>query len=695
VPPPPPPPPPAPPAPPARPPTEEQATGADEGERNIQDTAERIASRVRAYLGQQREAAAAKLRRALDDKILGYDAVLAVKRRILEVPHLLGGDAAAAAPDMGSLLFNGDGRTLDVIMDVSIGQNKVVTASVDSYWRCLCMAEHSGEVMAGRGGGDGRAAIILADQAYPPYWRANGARKCLVVIRMEHGTLFDLAEELLERLQGRFLEAGSVVMLASSTHLAMAGTAAYCEDMMAAIRILKRNLGEHVIYTPLPVYFGNGCSDGLSIRAAVEVAAWATHVFGRERVFLKRTFEASHVIIQETGEGGRQVPTAARYRLPARADGNGGTAMWVTDGLVRLPRRVRAPSAAQEKDFYAALANELRAGLALNVELEPSFDRAVREGATAAAMGDGGYLVIGGDNAKLLQKALQQSGKAATLIHLANFRIIRGAGEAVAAKIKEAIVQKRPAAIVFEILDDTVYEVLTEEGDKLPPRRIDGVMHMEGDIKLCEKAVLLKILKMCRPILEATDGISTVFIGPMPRYVTAACCSNAAHMPNRRQLNFLEELKRDLAGANMVIKEFLYNEDFNNVRAMDPWVGLRHIASDTLWGEDPVHVKEEHVQQLVKGVDLALSKIKPKRRRDSNNNSMQKRGRMADGDRRGWGGGGGGGRGGGGSGGGGATGRGGGGSGGGRGGGGSFGGGGSGGSRPGSSGWRRGSYGGY
>jgi hypothetical protein len=659
---------------------------------NITETAEHIANRVRAYLSQQRTAAAAKLRSALDDKVLGYDAVLAAKRRILEVPHLLGGEAAAAAPDMGSLLSNGDGRTLDVIMDISIGQNKVVTSFVDSYWRCLCRAEHSGEVLAGRSGGDGRAAIILADQAYPPQWKANGARKCLVVIRMEHRTLFELAEELMDRLRGRFLEAGSVVMMASSTHLAMAGTAAYCEDVMAAIRILKRNLGEHIIYTPLPVYFGNGCSDGLAIRVAVEVAAWATHVFGRERVFLKRTFEASHIISQETGEGGRQVPTSARYRLPASADGSGGTAMWFTDGLVRLPRRVRAPSAAQEKDFYDALVNELRAGLALNVELEPSFDRTVREGATAAAMGDGGYLVVGGGNAKMLHKALQQSGKTASLIHLANFRVIRGASEAVAKKIREVVAQRRPAAIVIQLLDNTVYEVLTEEDDKLPPRRIGEVLHMEGDIKLCEKAVLLKILKMCRPILEATDGISTVFIGPMPRYVTAACCGDVAHMPNRRPLNFLEDLKQDLAGANKAVKEFLYNDDFNNVRAMDPWVGLRHIASDTLWGDDPVHVKEEHFQQLVKGVDLALSKIKPKRRRDSNNNSMQKRGRMADGDRRGWGSGG---RRGGGGGGGDATGgRGGGGSGSGRGSGGSFGGG-SGGSRPGSSSWRRGSYGGY
>jgi hypothetical protein len=94
-----------------------------------------------------------KLREILDDKILGYDAVLEARRRTMEVPHLLGG-AAAATSDLGTMMSTGDGRLLNVIMDVSIGQNKVVTSTVDSNWRCLCRAEHSGVSLAGRSGGE-------------------------------------------------------------------------------------------------------------------------------------------------------------------------------------------------------------------------------------------------------------------------------------------------------------------------------------------------------------------------------------------------------------------------------------------------------------------------------------------------------------------------------------------------------------
>jgi uncharacterized membrane protein YgcG len=440
--------------------------------------------------------------------------------------------------------------------------------------------------------------------------------------------LFELAEELLMRLRGRYLEAGSLVMMASATHLAMTGTAGYCEDVMATIRTLRRQLGEHVIYTPLPIYFGGGCDDGLTIRTAIEVAAWATHVFGRERLFLKRTFEASHVIIAETGEGGRQAPASARYRLPPRVDGGSVTATWFTDGLQRLPMRVRDPSAVQEQSLYNALVGELRSGLALDIETQPSFDRTVRELMAAAAIGDGGYLVVGGSNAKQLHKVILQSGKEATLLHMLGIRVIRGAGEAVAAKIREAVAKRQPSAIVIQLLDVAVFEALSDEGDKLPPRRINDTLHLEGDIKVCEKAILLKILKMCRPMLEATDGVNTVFVGPMPWYVTAACCGDGGHMPNRRQATFFNDMKADLSGVNKVIKDFLYNDDFSNVRGMDPWVGLCNTPVEELWGQDPVLVKDVHINQLIKGVDLALTTIKPKRRRDTDPNSTMKRGRL-------------------------------------------------------------------
>jgi hypothetical protein len=57
----------------------------------------------------------------------------------------------------------------------------------------------------------------------------------------------------------------------------------------------------------------------------------------------------------------------------------------------------------------------------------------------------------------------------ADLIHIANLRILRGTGEMLAEKITAAVRKRRPAVIILQILDNTVFEALTEDGDKIPP----------------------------------------------------------------------------------------------------------------------------------------------------------------------------------------------------------------------------------
>jgi hypothetical protein len=87
--------------------------------------------------------------------------------------------------------------------------------------------------------------------------------------------LIELAAALESTLRGRFLEAGSLVPLFSATNLAESGLDGFCADLVQTIDRLKRNIGEHVVYTPAPHMFGGGCNDGAAIRAAIEVGAWS------------------------------------------------------------------------------------------------------------------------------------------------------------------------------------------------------------------------------------------------------------------------------------------------------------------------------------------------------------------------------------------------------------------------------------
>jgi hypothetical protein len=119
-------------------------------------------------------------------------------------------------------------------------------------------------------------------------------------------------------------------------------------------------------------------------------------------------------------------------------------------------------------------------------------------------------------------------------------------------------------------------------------------------------------------MLQAAGNIKTVVVGPLPRYITAGCCSNDEHMPNRRAPRFLERTVSDLAVLQKSIKDFLFTENFRSARAMDPWVGLRDMQVSTLWGADPLHVRQEHFGPLVEGIRITADKI-------ANNGNAKKR----------------------------------------------------------------------
>jgi hypothetical protein len=214
---------------------------------------------------------------------------------------------------------------------------------------------------------------------------------------------------------------------------------------VAAICNLRRLIGEHVFYTPLPHFFLGGCADEATIRAAVEVAAWANIYFGREQLFLRQTFKVANEILIEAGTG--TSPMLASYKLRLPNGSNGGNATWASGNVSGLPAVVRPAGMSQEKLLYSAMAAELRAGLAIDVEEEPSFDRAVGDRPVTAS-GER-YLVVGSSNAQRLHRALQEEDIAADLIHLANMRILRGTGEMLAEKISAAVRKRRPAAINF------------------------------------------------------------------------------------------------------------------------------------------------------------------------------------------------------------------------------------------------------
>jgi hypothetical protein len=165
---------------------------------------------------------------------------------------------------------------------------------------------------------------------------------------------------------------------------------------------------------------------------------------------------------------------------------------------------------------------------------------------------------------------MQEAGIEAGLLHLPNLRVIRGAGELVAEKLRNEVDRRKPAAIILQFLDNSLFEALTVEGSRIPPRKCEGKHHLDGDIAVAEKATTISMLRGCRPVFNATAGIKNVMVGALPRYVTAGCCADPEHMAKRLAPGFFNNMKRDLAALYRTIKEFLHHDGYENIRAMDP-----------------------------------------------------------------------------------------------------------------------------
>jgi hypothetical protein len=288
---------------------------------------------------------------------------------------------------------------------------------------------------------------------------------------------------------------------------------------------------------------------------------------------------------------------------------------WASSGLDGLPKATRPIGEKEEKDCICLLISELRSGLAIDLDPTPSFER----GVAALVVGDDGELtvVVGSSQAVQLHDAMKSAGMNTCLVEIPNWRITKVEVDTLLNRLNEALKNKKVGAVVFQFMDNTIYTALTEDGNKTPPTLVDGVSHMVGDLTVCDRSVLNKLLKLCMPLLAATEGIKTVLVGPLPRYVTGSCCQDPEHMPNRLRARFLEDLVADLDDVHKCARDFLFVEGLRNMRVMNPWVGLRGSSPANIWGEDPVHVKQEMQMKLVEGVKLTLNKITLKRGSDS------------------------------------------------------------------------------
>jgi hypothetical protein len=559
-------------------------------------------ARARQYIAKQKEKFVTDIKEKLGKELLAYNSIRASNSHISKPAN-----GGSGSPTIEGMVDLGERRLLASSLKFDMKAKRIISTSFKEDWTCLHCGAHGNKPAFKRRGeagtNSGEQAVILADQCFPPILPAKGGEKCLKILRIENGSILDLVDEFLKLLGNHIFTAGSVVLIASPSHLAKVGLTAYINDLLWAERELKARLGRETIVSPLPLLILPGCSDAALIRDLFDLSDWCKHFYTNDQHYLGESHDMAAAALISLGEGTHTPSAEIRYRLPGRTGPGAETTaslLW-TSKIRDLPEKIRRADCSTEKDIVQSIINELRVKMALDLDSSPAFERGLVLQVRAKMTVD--YLIVGSSNAARLARALDGLGYSTCLISKPGWRIERGSVEQLAKIVKNTIGDQVPGTVILQLLDNSTFYGKAQDGSWLPPTADSGGRyHMYGEIRVASKDTQMDHFRALHPLFDILKQQKILLVTPLLRYITGSCCDNAGHGTNRAAPDFKKKMSEDLDNMKRTLKDFVFREGNRSVKIIDPNVDLRGLEEGDIWGTDPVHPKTEVYAKIAEGM---------------------------------------------------------------------------------------------
>jgi hypothetical protein len=221
-----------------------------------------------------------------------YRTVRKEKEKQMVTRHLYGGASTetvctdsgvtvSKVETIGSFANTGDKRHNHTmhIYDFKNARNLSTSFNTSTLTCTTCQGEHMvlrREIEGVDVGMDSPPVFVLMDQNFPPMIPAGGEGEgeCIKVIQIEHGSLAELVNVFLEITKGFSIPAGTVVVMASASSMAMNGTADYAREFVKAnIRLKETFSGGVRVVHGVPFLIG-GTNNTAAIRTMAEINQW-------------------------------------------------------------------------------------------------------------------------------------------------------------------------------------------------------------------------------------------------------------------------------------------------------------------------------------------------------------------------------------------------------------------------------------
>ena len=543
-----------------------------------------------------------------------YTTINHMRIQAMNQPNL-NGKAGTHSISVGSFYNSGDSRMSSVMLRTSFSSKLNVSFSFDPVEHvCLsCPSKH--RIFEGKGGA-GVDVFVLADQNFPPIVKtAKG--NCLKIIRVENGTLTELANTFIDVASAASLGVGSVVLLTSATMLADVGIAAYAEELVRVSRILLGCFGGKILVRQVPPLLLNGTSDSALIRAIFELGSWLGSCSDKQEGFPENSMGEVLLSLKNSGVGGLQSNYRSRMKLPVSTTSY-DKKTWESSGWADLSNGAQPMDSSTEVQLMKSIISELNTKFPVYLDPIPSCCRDAAPAMEPAAA-PSHIVLVGASHALRLETSLNALGITTTVISTPSWRPTVTAVEKACTELTAALADLHgEVLIVFQMLDCAAYYARTEEGGLLPSRQAQGgKYHIDGELVVAPKELFLPYLKNCLPVLRAGGTVRKLLLTPLPRYWLGGCCEDVDHIPNRMEESYEDELFTGVDKLRRFTKDFVHMNKLtsvtvlNTVQMMGELKGGRSTSSEMReevaekWGPDPVHPAQPCYDALAKSI-LAL-----------------------------------------------------------------------------------------
>lgn len=565
----------------------------------------------------------AAMRACKGSRMAVYDAVKTANGRSNRIPNLNGGTVSQPR-EVNDFFSSADGRLCIAKTTFLLAEKQNWSYSFEEEGLgCACCKLPSTTGAASFAKKDDRQLFILADQSFPAVLSAQGGGLCIKIIRLEDGLIEELVAEFLRIAAFNSFHATSVVLLFSASHMARSGTAAYCEDFVAAkMKLCSAIPG--LIVGPLPPFLMAGASCARTIRSTIEMAGWAGSVMKDEDGYMEDTFRKAIEYIKLMGTGA-QFDYDCMLKLPTSSSNTLMKTTWSSGGWGALPASLPPLGKTLERSLVLSLLEEANLKLALSLDLDPNMDRTIRTNSCELDRAE--FLIIGSSNASKLAAQLDKKGHAIKLAYMPSWRATKTGIAELLDTTKLAIKSCNPKVVVLVILDNNVFFGRSEDGELKLANKLTGEdrYHVDGELMVAGKEEQFRIFRELKPVFELCRDRKFIVVTPMARYVTDGCCANQDHMANRSNPEFLDDMYRGLNELASNFKNMLFSGDLRNSRVYNPCHVLRATEPGEIWEDDPVHPVTDIYAKLAAGIaaigDVLMA---GKRKRDESGTSQDR-----------------------------------------------------------------------